>query len=68
MQQTTAKCIKRVGNNVDCPSCKDFSIKYGKSKSGMQRYKCRICNKIFVEIYTYKAYEKEVTIINLFYP
>ncbi|HTB51801.1 MAG TPA: IS1 family transposase [Ferruginibacter sp.] len=63
MQQNTTKCIKRVGNSFNCPPCKGASIKYGKSKGGMQRYKCKMCNKTFVEMYTYKACEKEVTAI-----
>jgi transposase-like protein len=58
MQQNATKCIKRVGSDVNSSSCEGFSIKYGKSKSGIQRYKCKICNKTFVEMYTYKAYEK----------
>jgi insertion element IS1 protein InsB len=31
-------------------------IKYGKTKSGNQRYICKLCNKTRVENYIYKAY------------
>ena len=39
-----------------CSNCSDKLIKYGKTKNGKQRYKCKICQKTSVEIYHYNAY------------
>jgi len=35
-------------------------IKYGKTKSGNQRYICRVCGKTRVENYAYLAYKAEI--------
>jgi insertion element IS1 protein InsB len=35
-------------------------IKYGKTKSGSQRYICRVCGKTRVENYIYQAYEVKI--------
>ncbi|HCC94261.1 MAG TPA: IS1 family transposase [Flavobacteriaceae bacterium] len=41
--------------------CSNKLIKYGKTKNGNQRYKCKNCQKTRVEIYSYNAY---ITTIN----
>ena len=35
-------------------------IKYGKTKSGNQRYICQLCRKTRVENYTYQAYKPDI--------
>jgi insertion element IS1 protein InsB len=35
-------------------------IKYGKTKSGNQRYICKLCNKTRVENYIYRAYDPNI--------
>jgi len=35
-------------------------IKYGKTKSGNQRYICKLCRKTRVENYTYQAYKPDI--------
>lgn len=35
-------------------------IKYGKTKSGNQRYICKLCKKTRVENYTYQAYKPDI--------
>lgn len=41
-----------------CSKCVDGGriVKNGKTKKGIQRYKCQICLKTFVEEYSYQAY------------
>lgn len=59
MEKNAPKCIKRVGTPC-CPSCSNVSIKYGKSRSGKQRYRCKTCSQVFVEIYCYQVYLLDV--------
>ena len=42
---------------VDGVTC---MIKYGKTKSGNQRYICKLCKKTRVENYTYQAYKPDI--------
>jgi insertion element IS1 protein InsB len=49
MHSTTLKCNR-------CVDEKSHYTKYGRTKTGNQRYKCKTCNKIFLEQYSYKAY------------
>ena len=44
-----------------CSNCSDKLIKYGKTRNGKQRYKCKNCQKTRIEIYSYNAY---ITTIN----
>jgi insertion element IS1 protein InsB len=37
-----------------------FMIKYAKTKSGNQRYICKLCRKTRVENYTYQAYKPDM--------
>ncbi|MGV0752412.1 IS1 family transposase [Empedobacter brevis] len=39
-----------------CSNCSTKLIKYGRTKNGKQRYKCKSCNQTSVEIYSYNAY------------
>ena len=39
-----------------CSICSNKLIKYGRTKDGKQRYKCKSCNQVTVEIYTYNSY------------
>ena len=47
-----AEKIFRINVHKDCPICKSREnvIKYGKSKNGMQRYRCKRCSKNFSDI------------------
>lgn len=36
--------------------CSTKLIKYGRTKNGEQRYKCKFCNQTIVTIYIYKFY------------
>ncbi len=56
MQEHTPKCTKGVGVYLKCPYCNGFSIKYGKSKSQKQRYRCKSCKKTYLLAYANKAY------------
>jgi len=50
-------------NQTRCCRCVDDirkMIKYGKTKSGNQRYICRACGKTKVENYAYLAYKAEI--------
>lgn len=47
-----SSCIRCVGGCVTM-------IKYGKTKSGNQRYHCKTCNKTKVESYIYNAYKSD---------
>ncbi|ELY2018759.1 IS1 family transposase, partial [Flavobacterium psychrophilum] len=53
-------CSKCVGNSLKCLKCDCKVIKYGKTKSGKQRYLCRKCSKSQVDYYTYNAYNPEL--------
>ncbi|WP_294963486.1 IS1 family transposase [uncultured Flavobacterium sp.] len=53
MESNQTRCYKCVGDIRKM-------IKYGKTKSGSQRYICRICGKTRVEKYTYQAYREEM--------
>ncbi len=54
-QQINPTCF-RLGGEQLCPICNGKTIKYGKTKKGMQRYKCNGCNYRFQDGYSYKAY------------
>ncbi|MCD0472680.1 IS1 family transposase [Flavobacterium sp. JAS] len=50
-------------NQTRCYRCVDDirkMIKYGKTKSGNQRYICRVCGKTRVENYAYLAYKGDI--------
>lgn len=49
-------------NRPKCSKCVDGgkTIKNGKTKNGKQLYKCKECDKSFVESYSSKAYEPEI--------
>ncbi|MCL9807713.1 IS1 family transposase [Flavobacterium amniphilum] len=53
MASELSSCIRCVGGCVS-------TIKYGKTKSGNQRFICKICGTTKVEAYIYKAYNSEV--------
>ena len=43
---------------VKCPYCNtDEVVKYGKSKRGEQKYRCKACKKTFMLEYKNRAYE-----------
>ncbi len=48
MDEILHSCIKSGGGN--------YTIKYGKTPDGRQRYKCKVCSKRFLKNYSYKAY------------
>jgi transposase-like protein len=47
---------------LKCPSCKGFSIKYGKNKRSEQRYRCKYCLKTFLLNYSNRANKKDVDV------
>jgi len=53
MESNQTRCYRCVGDIQKM-------IKYGKTKSGSQRYFCRACKKTRVENYIYKAYKAEI--------
>ncbi|MDI9359022.1 MAG: IS1 family transposase [Phycisphaerales bacterium] len=59
MQQSRPCCSKRVGETPECPYCKGFSIKHGKSVAQKQRYYCKQCSKTYLTLYTNKAYQPQ---------
>ncbi len=64
MLQKEHKCIKRVGGNLECKLCKGLCIKWGKSNSGKERYKCKNCGKGCIENYNNQSYnipDKSIT-------
>ncbi len=50
MGLNSTKCYRCVGEIKNM-------IKYGKTKSGNQRYICKLCRKTRIENYTYQAYK-----------
>lgn len=40
----------------NCINCKGKAIKYGKTANGKQRFCCSVCNKTFLQEYSYNAY------------
>ncbi|MFH1321331.1 MAG: IS1 family transposase [Bacteroidota bacterium] len=42
---------------MECIYCKSECIKYGKQKSGEQRYQCKLCKRTQQEKYRYNAYK-----------
>lgn len=56
MQPAVVKCIKGVGHHICCPYCTGYGIKYGRSRSGCQRYFCKTCGKTYLSEYRHKAY------------
>jgi len=59
MNESVHSCIKSGGGN--------YTIKYGKTSDGRQRYKCKVCGKRFLNDYSYKAYidNVNINIVNL---
>jgi len=55
MQQNPTSCIRNVGENPTCPFCSNRSIKYGSSKKGSQRFRCKSCCRSFLLDYSYLA-------------
>ena len=41
---------------MECKKCGDQSVKNGKSKTGIQRYRCCSCGGSFQSSYTYTAF------------
>jgi insertion element IS1 protein InsB len=54
MSLNESSCSKCVGQ---CNVCGGKMIKYGRTKSGNQRFMCTLCHKSKVRTYIYKAYE-----------
>lgn len=55
-------CIKGVGDKLGCRFCNSSVIKYGKNKSGNQRYQCKQCLKTFLYDYKNKAYKEDINL------
>lgn len=53
MALNSTRCYRCVGEIKNM-------IKYGKTKSGIQRYICKLCKKTRVENYTYQAYKSDI--------
>lgn len=53
-------CIKRVGGQFHCLDCESKLIKYGFTKAGKQRYRCKQCNITTIEEYSYCAYNQKI--------
>ena len=51
-------CIKLVVT-TNCPYCKNPAIRFGKS-TNRQRYRCKVCRRIFMDDYINKAYYRNV--------
>jgi len=52
MQENRPTCVKCVGEQSESTGM----IKWGKTSSGNQRYKCQICGQSRLKYYSYKAY------------
>lgn len=55
-------CIKGVGGSHYCGVCDFRLIKYGFTKGGKQRYKCKVCKLIRLQHYNKVAYNKQVNV------
>ncbi len=54
-------------NSIHCPTCGLTSVKYGRTKTGVQRYFCTSCEKTFINDQTpSKSFKKSDTIIKRF--
>ena len=49
MHQKSTSCINTVGGNIACPNCQGPTIKYGRNKIGIQRFKCNSCNTYYLK-------------------
>src|SRR5882757_1615590 len=56
MQQKENRCINRGAVALKCSLCGTFSKMNGKTAKGVQRYKCKSCNKTYISNYSSKAY------------
>ncbi|MFT5724455.1 MAG: insertion element IS1 protein InsB [Bacteroidia bacterium] len=59
MRRIDPKCSKRGDVQILCTSCHGYSVKNGKSRSGIQRFKCTFCCKRFQAEHQYQAYLKD---------
>ncbi|HVW96814.1 MAG TPA: IS1 family transposase [Mucilaginibacter sp.] len=58
MQLKVPKCIKGVDRDfVICTNCNRQCVKNGYSKFGKQRFRCGICGKSYLSLYTRNAYK-----------
>jgi len=55
-QKVRCKCIKRVDEKMECKKCGNQSVKNGKSKIGIQRYRCKSCGISFQSSYNYTSF------------
>jgi insertion element IS1 protein InsB len=67
MNKTNLKWISRGVSKFLCPICSSSSSKDGKSKTGIQRYRCKNCCKRFQVKLKYKAWSPDTNkwIVNL---
>lgn len=56
MQINVLKCSNRVVRCVQCACNSSSCIKYGRTNTGKQRYRCKSCNKTFIHDYKNVAY------------
>jgi len=60
MVEDHSSCI-RVSDTIICKNCHSKNIiKNGTTKTRKQQYKCKNCNKRFIEFYSYQAYHKNI--------
>jgi insertion element IS1 protein InsB len=56
MQPNLPKCYSSVGDNLQCRYFTAYGIKYGKTNTGKQWYKCKGCGKTFIKGYSNNSY------------
>jgi IS1 family transposase/transposase-like protein len=62
MEENERKSIKVVGGFLYCNECKAKCIKWGKTKTGSQRFRCSICGLTRMESYKNKAYKTDINL------
>jgi insertion element IS1 protein InsB len=58
MKSKLHRCSKSADEPKNCIHCNNYCVKNG-TVYGKQRYQCKSCKRSFVNVYTYKAYEKQ---------
>ena len=56
MQEKVHRCYNRIGKALKCPFCTRSCIRYGKTGSGKERFRCKACKQTSINNYTNKAY------------
>lgn len=49
LEQNGNIVLRREGDNMNCPTCNITANRFGKDRNGLQRFRCPLCKKTFLE-------------------